>query len=265
MFLLWLCSCDGPLRAGVAVYAHRTPSGVFVWCSLISMATAVTPGLRDSVPETTGLTRCSDVFQCTFHCTFAFISSLPNPNCSKHTYLRDRTEQIVLCNRQTSLFILSHSFLWKAFSLLLCSFQALFFLVFFCSSSMEISIIFISLQRDYINALPYLWCWPVSCRPGEETSAVSISPQSTRVLLTCPLWQNMWENILPFDVLHVKVSRQFCEFPVSLSTFLRDLLCGVWMSKALKQNKKTYCTYQSYIPYVLLTHVCTEHFSDMFI
>lgn len=69
VFLLWLCFCDGLLHSGVPLRAVHMTWGLFVWCSTISIATAITPGSRDSVPETTGLTRCSDIFQCTFQFT----------------------------------------------------------------------------------------------------------------------------------------------------------------------------------------------------
>lgn len=67
-----------------------------------------------------------------------------------------------------------------------------------------------------ITTLLHQWpsCWDfdvgVCCViPAEETSAVGILPtsislKSRRVLLACPLWQNMWENPLHSDVLQVK-------------------------------------------------------------
>lgn len=156
VFLLWLCFCHGPLRAGVSVRAAHLSPALFVWCTTIAIATAITPGLRDSVPETTGLTRSRDVFQCTFRCTL----------------------YICLHFHGDSFFFYYHF--------------------------------------HVITTVLHQWPpWHVFdvgvCRviPAEETSAVgalpaSISLKSRRVLLTCPSWQNMWENSLPSDVLQVK-------------------------------------------------------------
>lgn len=140
---------------------------LFVWCTTIAIATAITPGLRESVPETIGLTRWSDIFWCIFHCTLYICLH----------FLRD-----------------FHRF-------------------------------------HVITTVLHQW---TSCRvfdvgvchvvPAEETSAVgalqtSISLKSRRVLLTCPSWQNMWENSLPSDVLQVKSAQAVTWTPVQSVCF----------------------------------------------
>lgn len=79
VFLLWLCFRDGPLRAGVSVCSVHMSRGVFVWCTAVSMATTITPGLRDSVPETRLDKMCRHIWM-----HVSFISLLPNPNYCKH-------------------------------------------------------------------------------------------------------------------------------------------------------------------------------------
>lgn len=135
---------------------------MFVLCTTISIATVTTPGLRDSVPDTTSLTRCADVFHCTFRCT---------------------------------MYICPH----------------------FHGDFHHFHVI-----TTVLHQWPPCRVFDVRvCRviPAEETSAVgalptSISLKSRRVLLTCPSWQNMWENSLPSDVLHVKSAKAVTWIPV---------------------------------------------------
>ena len=109
------------------------------------MATAITPALGDSVPETTGSTGSADYLDAHFkaHCTFAFIFLLPNPDCSKSTHLPDK-KKLLLCNCERR--HCSHR-LWELFvSCCLCfSFPSFF--------SVEIFAIFTPLQQYYINGL----------------------------------------------------------------------------------------------------------------
>lgn len=170
VFLLW-CFCHGPLHAGVSVCAVHLSWALFVWCTT-AIATAITPGLRDSVPETTGL----------------------------------NVLRLISMHISCTLYICLHYY----------------------GDFHHIHVI-----TTVLHQWPPCWVFDVGvCRaiPAEETSAVgalpaSISLRSRRVLLTCPLWQKMWENSLPLMFCKSKAPRQLHEYQSGLSAFSVGCFC----------------------------------------
>lgn len=150
VFLLWLCFRDGPLRTGVSVCSVHMSRGVFVWCTAISMATTITPGLRDSVPETRLDKMCRHIWM-----HVSFISLLPNPNYSKHCTITTSPCAVVsdpgpsvkrvlveFLHLVVFVFRSLRPFPWR-FSPFSCHYNSI--------TSMA--------------SLPALWCWGVPCHP----------------------------------------------------------------------------------------------------